>query len=177
MRLFIVVILFLLPSCTPAKFQPFIPPTIEFESTVPYSIKENIESLPKPEKLKKIWVKAVEVDGNRVFVNTSSKEGTHLLLTKNEYAKVGVLVKRSIALKEIALEQENLINFYIDQLNSVKSLFALESKKSSHYRELWVASENAFRKEKAQHKLDNWINRVSMYLITVGSIIVLILAI
>ena len=167
----------MLCSCAPAKFEPFVPPVITMEETAPYSIAAQLEELPKPEPLVRTYVvEAKDSAGNVTYVPTASSKATHILLTRDEYAKVGVLVKRAVAMKEIALEQENLINAYIDQLNHVKKLFLLEQEKANTYRQQWIDSENAFRQEKAQHTWDNRINRTSMYLITVGSIIVLALA-
>lgn len=172
MKYIILALCFCLCCCAPAKFEPFKPPMIELPPTDNYSIKETIENLPKPESLKIIWLKK---EGD-IYVVTERAEGTHVLLAQSEYAKVGVLLKRAIALKDIALEQEILINTYIDQLNEVKSIFTLEQQKSIDYRRLWIESENAYRQEAAQHKLDNTINRGAMYFITVGSIVVLLLA-
>lgn len=165
---------YFLSSCAPAKITPFTPPTIELYDTQQYSVQETLDALPKPESPKKIWVKQAE-DG-KSFVVVPRAEATHALFTNSEYAKVGVLVKRAVALKEITLEQENLVNSYIDQLNHVKNLFTLEQEKALSYRQMWIDSENAFRQEQSQHKWDNRVNRTAMYLITIGSIVVLALA-
>lgn len=165
-------------SCAPAKFEPFSPPAIELPETTHYSVKEAIEGIPKPEPLKLTWVIAVRnSNGDIISFRPSTKEnGTHILLTKDEYTKVGILVKRSKALKALAYEQEDLTNIYIDQLNEIKKLFLLEQEKAKSYRQLWIDSENAYREEEAQRKVDNRINRTGMYLITIGSIIAIALA-
>ena len=174
----LLMILCFLCNCAPAQFEPFSPPAIELPDTSYYSVKETIESLPKPESLKKTWVVAIKNSNGDIvsFKPTSKAQGTHILLTQGEYAKVGILVKRAVALKEIAYEQETLTNTYIDQLNEVKRLFLLEQEKAKSYRQLWIDSENAYRQEEAQHKVDNRINRTGMYLITIGSIIAIALA-
>jgi hypothetical protein len=164
-------------ACASPKFEPFNPPIIDVQPTPPYSVKEQLDNLPMPKKLIKTWVKEEkDSKGNTFFVPSTKEEATHLLITSDQYANVGVLLQRAIALKAIALEQETLVNTYIDQLNQVKKLFVLEQNKAGTYRQEWIDSENAYRQEKAQHTLDNRINRTGMYLITIGSIIVLAIA-
>ncbi len=159
-------------ACAPVKHEPFEPNPIELEESDHYSIETVLENLPKPEKPKVAYIK--ELRG--VYVPCSKEEATHVLLSPDEYAKFGILVKRTVALKDIALEQEHLVNTYIDQLNNVKKLFMIEQDKAKTYRELWIDSENSYRNEKHIHTWDNRINRTGIYLITIGSIIALALA-
>lgn len=169
----LLMIIFFLVSCAPAPFKPFKPEQITFEKTPPYSVQEDLNKIPKPEPLKRMYVK--EIDDKTFQVVATAEEATHIMLAPAEYAKVGALVKLAKTYKELVLDQETLINTYIEQINALKELLAMEQRKSEVYRELWISSENAYRQEEWEHKWDNRINRTAMYGITAGSIVILLL--
>lgn len=167
-----VILFFLLCSCAPAKFEPYRPPEIKYDKLEDYDVQSLLANIPKPEKLEPIYVK---LDGINI-TKVSKEEATHILLAPKEYAKVGGVVKLATTYKEIAIEQETLINTYIAQINSLREMIVLERQKALLYRELWVDSENAYRQEKYEHDRDNALNRTGMYIITIGSIIAIALA-
>ena len=162
-----------LVSCAPAPFKPFKPEPIKFDQTPPYSVKEDLDKIPKPEPLKRMYVKKV-TDTSYEVVGVK-EEATHIMLAPAEYAKVGALVKLTKTYKELVLDQEILVNTYIEQINALKELLAMEQRKSEVYRELWISSENAYRQEKWEHDWDNRIHKTALYGITIGSIVVLLL--
>ena len=170
----IVTIIVLMIGCAPAEFKPFKPPDIYYDRVDPYDIQITLDNIPKPEKLKPLYV--VVVKDKVEVVTKESGRATHILLVPKEYAKVGGLVKLAGTYKKIAIEQELLINTYIDQINALREMVKLEREKALMYRELWVQSENVYRQEVAEHKRDNWLNRGAMYVITIGSIIAIALA-
>ena len=167
-----IIVTFLVASCAPAQFTPFTPPEIKFEKTEMYEIQESLNTIPKPSKLKPLYV---IINGDN-FIQSSRDQATHILLVPKEYAKVGGLVKLAKTYKQIVIEQEGIINSYIEANNALKELLALERQKVLMYREMWVDSENAYRQEKYYHDRDNYINRTGMYIITIGSIIAIALA-
>ena len=169
-----IVLLFTIASCAPKEFSPFIPPNLQLETTPSYNIKEDLENIPKPSQLVPIYVKKTS-ESNYEVVGTLN-EATHILLAPEEYAKVGAVVKLAKTYKEIILMGESITNTYISEINALKELNALEREKLISYRELWVNSENMYRQEKYEHKADNIINKGGMYLITLGSILVFLLA-
>ena len=170
----IVLISVLMSGCSPAHFEPFKPPEIYYDRIDPYDIQSVLDTIPKPKKLQPIYVK---IEGTYLEVVTKeSGAANHILLVPKEYAKVGAVVKLATTYKKVAIEQELLINTYIDQINALREMVKLERQKSLMYRELWVQSENAYRQEVAEHKRDNWMNRTAMYIITIGSIVVIALA-
>ena len=172
--IFCIVLLFLFVSCSPKQFSPYKPPDLKLQPTPNVNIKDDIENLPKPEKLKVIYVK--KISDNSFEVVERSEESTHILLAPREYAKVGAIVKLAKTYKEIILISEGIVNTYIDEINALKELSALEREKVISYRELWVNSENMYRQEKFEHDKDNIINKGGMYLITMGSILLFLLA-
>ena len=97
------------------------------------------------------------------------------MLAPSEYAKVGAVVKLAVTYKELTLDQEKLVNTYIDQINALKELLSMEQRKSEVYRELWISSENAYRYEKWEHNWDNRFHKAGLYGITIGSIVILLL--
>jgi len=162
-----------LVSCAPAEFKPFKPEPIKFEDTPPYSVQEELDKIPKPEPIKRMYVK--KISDTEFQIVATKEEATHIMLAPSEYAKVGAVVQLAITYKNLVLDQEKLINTYIEQINALKELLAMEQRKAEVYRELWISSENAYRYEKWEHKWDNRIHKAGLYGITVGSIIVLLL--
>lgn len=169
------IFLFLIVGCAPAPFKPFTPPQIKFDKLGPYDVQKILDQIPKPSKLVPIYAK---INGDKITELPESKrsEATDILLVPKEYAKVAGLVKLAVTYKSIAIEQGNLINTYIAQINALRELVSIERKKSIMYKELWADSENAYRQEKYAHNRDNLINRTGMYVITMGSIVVIALS-
>ena len=173
------VILIFLTSCAPAQFTPFEPPEIRYERTPPYSVEESFAAIPKPSKIERVYVKLEGLPKQGEFTATvvgTREEATHILLLPSEYAKVGGVLKVAKAYKAIAVEQENLVNTYISQINTLKELLELERQKTIMYKELWVDSENAYRQERYDHQVDNIFHRGVIGTMVIGAIIVLALA-
>ena len=168
----LLILTFLVASCAPKQFEPWTPPEIKFEPTPPYEIQEALKNIPKPDKLEPVYV---TISGDEVK-QVPKEQATHILLVPKEYAKVGAVVKLAKTYKEIVVEQEAIINSYIEANNALKEMLALERQKALMYREMWVDSENAYRQEKYEHDRDNYINRTGMYIITIGSVIAIALA-
>ena len=160
-------------SCAPAPFKPFKPEVIKFDESPPYSIQEDLDKIPKPSPIKRMYVKKLT---NKSFEVVADKaEATHIMLAPKEYAKVGAIVKLAKTYKGLILDQETLINTYIEQINALKELYVMEQRKAEVYRELWISSENAYRQEKWEHDWDNRIHKAGLYGITLGSIIIFLL--
>jgi hypothetical protein len=172
--LILLCLFFLFISCAPRQFTPYKPTDLKIESTPLYSIKSDLESIPKPDKLVPMYVQKTS-ETNFEVVEDSNK-ATHILLAPEEYAKVGAVIKLAKTYKEIILINESIVNTYIDQINALKELSSLEREKVISYRELWVNSENMYRQEKFEHKTDNIINKGGMYIISLGSLLLLLLA-
>lgn len=160
-------------SCAPAAFKPFKPEPIIFDETPRWSVQEDLDKIPKPEPIKRMYVK--KLDDVTYQIVTVKAEATHIMLAPSEFAKVGALVKLAVAYKELAIDQEALVNTYIEQINALKELYAMEQRKSEVYRELWISSENAYRQEKWEHDWDNRLHKAGLYAITIGSIVVMLL--
>lgn len=160
-------------SCAPASFKPFKPEPIVFEDTPPYSVQGDLDKIPKPDPIKRMYVK--KIDDTTYQVVAEKLEATHIMLAPSEYAKVGALVKLAVAYKELAIDQEGLVNTYIEQINALKELLAMEQRKSEVYRELWISSENAYRYEKWEHQKDNFFHKTGLYAITIGAVVVMLL--
>ena len=162
-----------LVACAPAPFKPFKPEIIKFDKTPSYSVQGELEKITKPDPPKRMYVK--KIDDTTYQVVATKLEATHVMLAPSEYAKVDALVKLTKAYKGVAIDQEGLVNTYIDQINALKELLAMEQRKSEVYRELWISSEDAYRREKWEHDWDNRIHKTALYGITIGSIVVLLL--
>jgi len=160
-------------SCAPPQFKPFKPEVIKFNKTEPYSVQEELDKIPKPDPIKRMYVKKLTDKSFEVVADKA--EATHIMLAPKEYAKVGAVVKLAKTYKGVAIDQEGLINTYIDQINALKELLEMEQRKSEVYRELWISSENAYRQEKWEHDWDNRLHKTGLYAITIGSIVIMLL--
>lgn len=158
---------FFINGCMPAFDPDFKPYTVEFEKTESYSL--DLSSIPKPDKMNPIFV-------DEDFNETSIDNAKYIVLTPKEYSKVGALVKLAKSYKEIAQEQEILINTNVDVINSLKEYVALEQSKAVSYRQLWIDSENAYRTERFEHKFDNVLNSIQKGAIfVIGAALIVIL--
>ena len=141
---------------------------VEYKPTPPYNI--DLTRIPKPEKLKPLFM-------NKDFKEVDDMErAVYVVLVPKEYAKIAALLKLTKTYKGIIGEQEKLINTHIEIINSLKEYLALEQAKTEEYRNLWVDSENAYRQERYNHKIENAINKGLLGAISIGSIIAVILA-
>jgi hypothetical protein len=155
-------------ACAPAPFVAKEHPQITFSKTPKYSV--DLSDIIKPEQPIKIWV-------NENFQQVDDPAtAKYLLLSHNEYAKYVAQLQIKTTFEKIINEQEILINTYVDIINSLKELVALEQTKANAYRDLWVDSENAYRQEKYNHQIDNITNRGIIGLISIGAIVIAILA-
>ncbi|MGD2072722.1 MAG: hypothetical protein PVG65_04460 [Candidatus Thorarchaeota archaeon] len=155
-------------SCGPTKFVPKSREPIKFESTPKYEL--NLDEITKPDKPKYILM---DEDFNII---EDIKEAKYVVYTKEEFAKVVAHLEVRKAYKDIAKEQELLINNYIKIINSLKEYVALEQEKAKEYRELWADSENAYRQERYDHKIDNLFHRSIIGSMGIGAIVIAILA-
>lgn len=169
----LLIIGFFIVSCAPQPFKPFKPEPIKFEPTAAYSVQEELDKLPKPEPIKRMYVK--KIDETNYQIVATKGEASHVMLAPSEFAKVGAVVKLAVAYKELTLDQEKLVNTYIEQINALKELLAMEQRKSEVYRELWISSENAYRREKWEHDWDNRLHKAGLYGITIGAVVVMLL--
>ena len=163
----IIVLVMLLFGCSPKLLQPKELPDLKFEKTQLYSL--DISTIPKPDKIVPIYV-----DDNYNLVDVENAR--YIILTSVEYAKIAGLLKLAIAYKNIAKEQEILINSNIEIINSLKEYVALERMKAQEYRNLWIDSENAYREERYSKKWNDFINKGTMSIISIGAIVLAILA-
>jgi len=158
---------FFIVGCSPKPFIPMEIPNLTFDKTQSYSL--DLSTIPKPDKLIPVFV---DKNYNMVPIN----DAKYIILTPIEYAKIAGLLKLTKTYKSITLEQEILINSNIDIINSLKEYVALERMKANEYRNLWVDSENAYREERYTRKWNDFISKGTMSIISIGAIVIAILA-
>lgn len=89
----------------------------------------DLSSIKKPERLNPIYV-----DDN--FKEVDVEDAKFILLSPVEFAKIAALAQMVVTYKEVAMEQETLINLHINTINALKEYLELERAKSLQYREL-----------------------------------------
>lgn len=159
-------ILFLI-SCTPTKFVPREMKIHKFEPTPMYELNTDIVLPDKPVKI------LLDKDFK---ITTDLKEAKYIVFAPKEYTKVQGFLKARKAYQEITEEQVKLINAYIQTINALKEYIALQQLKAEEYRQLWADSENAYRYEQHQHKIDNMYHKTIISVMGLGAIIIAILA-
>jgi hypothetical protein len=158
----------LFTGCAPAEFKPVEPTKYEFDKTPEY--KAGLDEIVVPDKPVKILLTP------EFAVTDDPSKAKYVAFAPKEYAKVQAHLKVRQTYKEIAGEQEKLVNTYIEQINALKELLALEQKKAQAYYELWVNSENSYRQEKYARQIDNLYNRSVIGVMSIGVLLIAILA-
>jgi len=144
------------------KFEP-----VKFEKTEPYKL--DLSTLNKPEMLKPIFI-------DKNFKEASIDKAEYVLLLPEEYAKINGILKLAKAYKDVALEEEVLVNNYIDIINSLKEYIKIEQEKARAYQELYVAVENTYRYEQYLNGVERKINQGLFSVISIGTLIAVIVA-
>ena len=150
-------------GCYSKKFEPYSEKDLSFEKQKPYVI--DLDSIKKPEK-----INCQYLDDN--YNEVSEDEATYVLLNPEEYSKIGSLLILCKTYKDIIKEQENIININIDKQNMLYDFIILEQEKKNKYKELWAISEDSYRQEKFKNSID----RYSLYFISSGLLIALLIA-
>ncbi len=153
-------------SCAPGEFKPFIPPQIKIEPTPAYEFDVSKE-LVKPDKPNTIFL---DKDFN---ITKDKNKSKYVVFTANEFSKIVALNRLYEAQVEIIDDHVRLVNVHIEIANALKELLALKDAEIKEYLALWTNAENAYRQERYRHKVDNAINKTGIYLVTIGSIILL----
>ena len=94
----------------------------------------------------------------------------NVILSKADYKKFAVCIEKGQALKTLAVNEAELINYYINIINHQRTWMELERKKTVEYKELWVRAENAYRLEEYRHNRDNLANKIKDALVLIGAI-------
>ena len=140
-------------------------PNISAATMPPYSV--DWSKFPKVEKPMKVWLDA---DMQQVPGPSHAK---YLLLTRKEYAKYVAVLNLAAEYKKLAQSQESLINTYIAVINGHKELVELERVKGEMYKRLYEAANKAYRDERFDHKVDNFVHKLFIGGILTGVLIAL----
>jgi hypothetical protein len=155
-------------GCAPSKFEPYKPPTIEFDETKKYD--PDLSNLSKPKKPDFIFL-----DKNFEVVDNIN-EAEYAALNKNNLDKILQLSKKYNIQQDIIKDQIDLVNLRINQINSLKELYNIQEMQTNEYISLYTDSRNQYLQERYENKMNEFINNTFMYIITVGSIVIAILA-
>lgn len=153
------------------KFEAFKAPPISIAAPDNYDIQADLNKIPKPSKIKRMYAKILN-DGRLQFVDDSTKADVFVLVPE-EYAKINMLKELAITYKKIIIEQEELVNTKNHTIAELLRLIKIIEAERDIAITGWENSENMYRQEKRSHQIDNAINKSGMYLISIGSIILL----
>lgn len=162
----VVCCLFLI-GCGPALVEKKELQPLQFDKMEEYQV--SLDDIPKPDKIKRIYLT------EKYDITEDPSEASFILLTPEEYAKVEALLDVIIAYKDVIHKQEYLVNTNVKIINTLREYLALERQKAQAYRDMWVDSENAYRQEKYDHRMDNAINRGAISAISIGSVLAILL--
>lgn len=164
----LLIVVLLEAGCSPPTVNPVIPNKTEFEKTPSYTIKDKLDSMPKPTQLVLTYVK---VYGNKVVKVDNPADADMVLFSFEEIRKVTALKELAISYKDIILNQEVLINNYIATINSLKELLAIKDAIIQQYATMYANSENAYLRERYEHGKDNLINKIFFYTTSLGAVV------
>lgn len=168
-------LIFILTNCA-TTFEPYKPPEITFEKTPKFQV--GFEKIDEESKkigdVNLVFVK-VNMDTNEIEMVDNDEDATHILLIPEDLNKITAKLEVGAKYKQIAISEEALINTYIDQINALKEFIEIERVKSLAYRELWVSSENAYREEKKDRRMDNLSNKITTFLLSGIAILAIVL--
>lgn len=162
----ILIILLILSGCSPILVEHYEIPPLEFEEIPEYEL--DLSNINKPEPINPIYV-----DDN--FKEVPVNKAKYVLLSEEEYAKIGALLELAIGYKDIAKEQVSLVNLRIDQINALRELAELERIKANEYRRMWVDAENQRRVEAHEHAVENATKTAGMVVLGISAAALLFL--
>ncbi len=152
------------------KFTVVRPDPIEIEGPTHYNVKDELDRIPKPTKIKRLYGKVES--GHLEFVDDPA-EADFFILAPKEYAKVTQLKELALTYKAIIIKQEELVNVKNATIEELLRLAAILERERDVALTAWENSQNMYLQERRSHKIDNTINRVGMYVISIGSIVLL----
>ena len=161
-----VCVLMMLVSCAPKEFTPYTPEKLVFEKTPYYEL--DLSRLGEFPDLVPIYV-----DEN--FKEVPRKEAKYAVLAPAEFKKIAIMKKAYLTNRKVAFEQAKLINTNVEIINGLKEFVTLEQQKTSAYRELWINSENNYRQEQHNRRMDDLQNKAVWGLVILGTAVVLAL--
>lgn len=173
--IFLILITSLLPACS-AKTSPCIDYLVPFSNSTlekeqPFSIQGELNNLNKPDKPNPIYL---SIDNSTKSVKiTNPNNATHVAYSDLEYNKILKILILTKKYKEIIQLEENLVNIKINQINSLKELLILEQQKSRLYYHLYETYYTLYHEELKNNRINNIINKTGLYLISIGSIVLL----
>lgn len=164
----LLIMTFLFVGCAPSRYEPYEPPKIEFEKTEQYN--PDFSSLEKPDKPDFIYL-------NKDFEKTEDTSTAKYAALDNEnLKKILELSKLHDTQVKIIDDQTELVNLHIEQINTLKELVKIKEFQVEQYRALYTTAENQYLQEKYDNKLSNLLKDSTLYLVTVGAVVVAILA-
>ena len=156
-------------GCSTITVKEFKPEPLEdltLSKTDSYTV--DLTAIPKPEKINNLY--GVYKDDGTILIVDDALIADFVILSEEEYSKVGQLVSLNVSYKNIIMKQEELVNENIKIINSVKELAELERKKTQEYQKLWVDSENLFRHERAELSKNDKENKFMNFISQLGFI-------
>jgi hypothetical protein len=130
----------------PKGFPP-APEPLTFEETPNYE--PDLSKLKAPEQPVMSYGK-MSADKTSVTIVATQEEADYVMFTPQEFAKVGQVVSLARTYKELTGQQAELINTYIDNINALKGLAAVEREKAIAYRQLWLDALTMYNQERKE---------------------------
>lgn len=166
------VILMILTGCQTTKtYKDYEPPKLDYKDEQPYTI--DLSGL-KPGDPPDFRMGRIEADGSlKLLDDPDDPTATHVVLTSAEFSKVEALVDLVAGYKKITKEQEALVNAKIAKINALQNYLNVERDLTIQYYYLWKNADQAYTKEKKEHRWDNIINKSTMVVTAIGGMVAL----
>lgn len=167
--LLLLIVSFLFVGCAPkGQYDFYDPPKADFNKTEQYN--PDLSALEKPDKPDFIYL-----DENFEPLDDPS-EAKYAALTNVDLKKILELSKLYDTQVKIIDDQKDLVNIHIDQINALKELVEIKEMQTEQYRSMFTTAQNQFIQERYDNKLSSVLRESSLYAITIGTILLAIIA-
>jgi len=111
---------------------------------------------------------------NKQFQLSPKEKAFHIAFDPDQFKKIVELKTIYLSQLDIIEKQSLLINSHVNQINGLNRLVELKNRQIEEYYNLYSETEYSLKKEKRDHRLDNIINRVTIYVVGVLNAVLII---
>ena len=150
-------------TTTTEKIQRSRPPDIALKNETPYvndTADLDNRMVETATSLKSSLKYGMADPSGKVALTEDKTKATYVLLTTENYAKVGDIIVLAGAYKKLLDDNTRLVNCYILEKNKLNEIISLERYRSQIITDAWAGSEEMYLDEKSQRTKENLFNKI-----------------
>lgn len=141
-------------------------PPVTFQKEKEYVL--DLSKIKQPDAPNFIFL-VMDQDGKLRTAKPNEKP-QYVAMLQEDLTKIDAMLDVKNAYRNIAKEQEALINVQIEKANVLKEMMALERQNREFERQLRIDLEKRYNREVKDHRIDNIINRATFIATIVGGV-------